>query len=98
MEAATLPKTPSLMDVRVQGSSLYRSFPEPPDYTPQEVRDVRRDMRLSQGAFGSLLGVSAAAIQSWEQGKSPPSAMGRRFLQLIRSGLDLPAIALEGKR
>ncbi len=40
--------------------------------SPRLVRAQRKRLKLKQGEFSRLLGVSVAAIRSWEQGRSQP--------------------------
>jgi putative transcriptional regulator len=56
----------------------------PPAYTAADVAHVRQAMNLSQGAFALLLGVSARAVKSWEQGQRTPTGGTARLLQFIQ--------------
>ncbi|MFH1037958.1 MAG: helix-turn-helix domain-containing protein [PVC group bacterium] len=40
--------------------------------SPRLVRAQRKRLKLKQGEFARLLGVSVATIRSWEQGRSQP--------------------------
>jgi putative transcriptional regulator len=57
--------------------------PKPADYTPRKVRDTRNLLEASQPVFASLLGVSTALVQHWEQGFRKPSKMACRLLDEI---------------
>ena len=57
--------------------------PNPADYTPRKVRDTRNRLAASQPVFASLLGVSTALVQHWEQGFRKPSKMACRLLDEI---------------
>lgn len=55
----------------------------PPVLSAKEVSQIRtKKLRMSQGAFAKLLGVSARVVQSWEQGNKKPSGAARRLLQV----------------
>lgn len=55
----------------------------PPVLTAKEVAQIRtKRLRMSQGAFAKLLGVSSRVVQSWEQGDKKPSGAARRLLQV----------------
>ena len=41
-------------------------------WSGNDVRQLREQMRASQAIFASLVGVSVKTIQSWEQGGRPP--------------------------
>lgn len=58
---------------------------EPPAYTADQVRALRDDLRASQAVFARVLGVSAATIRNWEQGRSDPPPWAGRLLETIRS-------------
>lgn len=57
--------------------------PEPGHYAPRQVRDTRALLGASQTVFASLLGVSTALVQHWEQGFRKPSRMACRLLDEI---------------
>lgn len=55
---------------------------------PDQIRDLRKSMNLTQQQFAGLLGVSFVTLNRWENGQSKPSAMGIAKLQgLARHGL-----------
>ena len=56
---------------------------EPKDFTAKDIRQIREQLELSQPVFASLLAVTVNALRNWEQGRNAPSAIARRFLELI---------------
>ncbi len=58
------------------------------DYTPDEIRQIRLELNVSQAILAKLLGVSILTIQSWEQGTRRPSQMACRFLDEIAKSPD----------
>ena len=54
----------------------------PPEYTAEQVRDVRHRMGLSQAVFARALNVSDSTVQAWEQGKRSPDGASLRLLEL----------------
>ncbi len=44
---------------------------------PELVKEVRRQLRLSQEDLARELGVSFATVNRWENGKSKPSKLAR---------------------
>jgi len=62
--------------------SIAISSPEPS--TPELVRLAREKLGVSQALFGQFLGVSPAAVASWERGKTP-NGTAARILSLIRN-------------
>ena len=56
-----------------------------PELAPEEIRSIRESLGLSQVLFAEFLGASASSVRGWERGAKHPSAMGRRFLDAIRT-------------
>lgn len=48
-----------------------------------DVASVRRKTRLSQAAFSRRIGISAATLRNWEQGRRKPEGPARVLLTLI---------------
>lgn len=57
------------------------SVSPPPDYSPEDIRALRRELNLSQAVFAQVLSTSVSTVQSWEQGKRNPDPMARRLIQ-----------------
>ena len=57
-------------------SRLFR-FDEP------DVRAVREGYGLSQSKFAALMGISAATLRNWEQGRRKPEGSARVLLQVV---------------
>ena len=56
----------------------------PTAIAPQQIKDIRKGRGLSRAAFAKLVGVSASAVETWEQGKSAPGARSREALARIK--------------
>ena len=61
---------------------------KPRVYTPEEVKQVRELLNVSQPLFACFLGVDVKTVRSWEQGLREPSSMASRFLEEIRTSPD----------
>src|SRR4051812_22400540 len=80
-----------LAEVLERGEALATRFtvrtvelpPEPSPYSARRVRETRAMLGASQTVFASLLGVSTALVQHWEQGFRKPSRMACRLLDEI---------------
>ena len=59
--------------------------------TPQEIRQLRKDLGLTQEAAGALLGVGPSAFHKYETGKSRPGTAACELLVRIRQEIELPA-------
>ena len=57
---------------------------EPQSYGPQQVKEIRKLLGVSQAIFAQFLGVSVKAVSAWEQGAKNPSDMACRFMDEIR--------------
>lgn len=49
--------------------------------TPDQVREARRELCLSQAAFADLIGVSPRAVKYWECGQRNPSKVAVKRIQ-----------------
>jgi putative transcriptional regulator len=56
----------------------------PQPYSPELVRKTRQLLGASQAIFAQFLGVSANAVQDWEQGIKPPKGSACRLMDEIR--------------
>jgi putative transcriptional regulator len=71
-----------------EGGAILRGVREPsrthevaaPD--PLDIVAVRRRLLLSQGKFAALLGISAATLRNWEQGRRIPKGPARVLLRV----------------
>jgi putative transcriptional regulator len=61
---------------------------EPQAYGPGLVKETRELLGASQAIFAQFLGVSASAVQDWEQGAKPPKGVACRLMDEIRSHPD----------
>jgi DNA-binding transcriptional regulator YiaG len=57
-------------------------------YDSDLVRNTRMLLSASQEIFAQFLGVSASAVQDWEQGKKPPKGSACRLMDEIRRDPD----------
>jgi len=49
-----------------------------PENFPETVKEVRRQLALSQKELAQALGVSFATVNRWENGKTGPSKLAQR--------------------
>lgn len=50
---------------------------------PELVKDVRKQLGLSQEELAHELGVSFATVNRWENGKTIPSKLARRQIEYL---------------
>jgi len=51
-----------------------------PKYEPQQIKDIRAKLGLTQGLMGGIIGVSSKTIEAWEAGFRRPSGAAMRVL------------------
>ncbi|MDR2030997.1 MAG: DUF3883 domain-containing protein, partial [Azoarcus sp.] len=52
---------------------------------PDQIRQLRKELELTQQQFAERLGVSFVTLNRWENGQSRPSAMGQTKLKDLRA-------------
>jgi putative transcriptional regulator len=55
-----------------------------PENYPEMVKELRKQLGLSQEELAHALGVSFASVNRWENGKTAPSKLARRQLDVFR--------------
>jgi len=51
-------------------------------FNPVEVKTIRKRLHVSQTQFAHLIGVSAATLRNWEQGRTYPEGAARVLLKV----------------
>ena len=51
-------------------------------FNPIAVKVIRRRLHVSQAQFAHLIGVSAATLRNWEQGRTYPEGAARALLKI----------------
>ncbi len=52
--------------------------------TPEDIRDIRQELWLTQAEFARKFGLPLKTVQNWEQGVRTPDAASIRYLNIIR--------------
>lgn len=56
---------------------------------PQEIRQIREKVHVSQAVFAALLNTSISTVQKWETGQKHPAGTALKLLHLVQKrGLD----------
>jgi putative transcriptional regulator len=59
------------------------------EMSPQQIRQLREKMHLSQAVFAAVLNTGVSIVQKWEIGEKKPSGPALKLLNLIeRKGLE----------
>jgi putative transcriptional regulator len=78
-----------------QGTRTLRTklidLPErPSEYRAEDIKEIRKKGKYSQGVFAVILNVSKRTVQSWETGVRVPSHSALRLLEIIDKGFYPP--------
>jgi DNA-binding transcriptional regulator YiaG len=57
---------------------------KPSKYNAATVKRLRARLKVSQGVFAEMLGVSQVLVRSWERGARTPSSIASRLLDQMR--------------
>jgi putative transcriptional regulator len=68
------------------------------EFRPIEVKAIRRRLGKSQSEFASMIGVSLATLQNWEQGRRRPEGPARALLKVAAENPQAVAQALSRLR
>lgn len=52
-------------------------------YNPLDVKRIRSKLHVSQGEFATMIGVSKATLQNWEQGRRVPDGPANALLRVV---------------
>jgi len=52
-------------------------------HTKDEIREIRKKLKMTQRTFAEVLGVSRRAVEGWEIGERKPSRATHRLLEII---------------
>lgn len=63
-------------------------IPEAPSpLKAEDIKNIRKNNKYSQGVFAKVLNVSKKTVQSWELGKRTPRDASLRLLEIIDKGI-----------
>ena len=69
-----------------QGGAILRGEAAPARTTVvdmPDVKSIRKQYKLSQGKFASMLGISVSTLRNWEQGRRVAEGPARVLLQVV---------------
>ena len=50
-----------------------------------DIRELRRNLRMTQEEFAHTLGITVATVNRWENGHAKPSKLARRAIERLAS-------------
>ena len=60
-----------------------------PDFSADDIKEIRRSSGLTQKTFAAVLGVSVKTVEAWEAGTNKPIGAARRFLSVLKADPNL---------
>lgn len=66
------------------------------EFSPMNIKKVRRSLKVSQNVFSRMIGVSVNTLQNWEQGRREPDGPARALLTVAEKNPDAVYAALHG--
>ena len=58
--------------------------------SPQEIKSIRENARISQAVFARYLNVSTGLVSQWERGEKSPAGPSLKLLSLVqKKGLNM---------
>lgn len=68
------------------------SLPPVPNYTANQISNLRHQLGLSQSVFAAYLNVSDRAVKKWEQGETKPTGATLKLLSIVeKKGIEVVA-------
>ncbi len=68
------------------------SLPPVPNYTANQIANLRHQLGLSQSVFAAYLNVSDRAVKKWEQGETKPTGATLKLLSIVeKKGIEVVA-------
>lgn len=64
------------------------------EFSPVDVKAIRRRLGKSQSEFARMIGVSVATLQNWEQGRRRPEGPARALLRVAAKDPEAVVAAL----
>ncbi len=61
----------------------YLKIAEPRRFSAEEIKALRKKLRLSSGMFAELFAVSEKTVEAWEAGTNVPSGPALRLMSMI---------------
>ncbi len=60
------------------------------EISSDEIREVRKELGMSQSIFALTIGVSRKTVESWEAGRYMPDGAARRLISLLQADPAFP--------
>ena len=82
----------SVMDQITLREFDHHCLPLAEPLSPDKIKKIREQSRVSQAVFAALLNTSVSTVQKWEIGQKRPTGTALKLLHLVQKrGLDVVA-------
>lgn len=61
-----------------------------PDFTAEEIKNIRNNLSMTQSIFAAVLGVSVKTVEAWEAGTNIPIGTARRMISMLQEDPTIP--------
>ena len=61
-----------------------------PDFKAAEIKQIRKELGMTQVLFAEFMGVSTKTVEAWEAGRNMPDGPARRILAMLQIDPTLP--------
>ena len=58
------------------------------DFSPADIKQIRKSLDLSQSMLADILGVHKRAVESWEIGRKTPNGSARLLMTILQTDPD----------
>lgn len=59
-------------------------------YTNAEIREIRKNAKMTQAVFALYMGVSVKTVEAWENGRTHPTGPACRLMTILAEGKEQP--------
>ena len=59
-------------------------------FSPDEIKEIRNKLGMTQGIFAGVIGVSQKTVESWEKGRYSPDGAARRIISILQTDPEFP--------
>ena len=72
------------------GEKTARSVKITPEVSADEVKELRKNLNMTQSTFAAVMGVSNKTVEAWEKGTNTPAGTARRMIGMLIADNTIP--------
>jgi putative transcriptional regulator len=54
-----------------------------PEYSKIDIKNIRKELQMTQWTFADFIGVSKKTVEAWECGTRKPTGSAKRLMQIV---------------